>query len=114
MTVRKAGRPKGAPNRKRLPSTEEIVRLSKQNFELTLKEIYNILLDNPEEGKKYTDKQREMALRLAADLGKHFVTLELSKGIDAKPKEEVKPEQKETPKAGNVVPLSLKPFSASK
>jgi len=114
MATRKAGRPLGARNKKRMPKTEEIVKLSKQNFELVLEQIYNILIDNPPEGVKHTEKQKDTAMRLAADLGKHFMSLEMSSRYADKtlPKEETKKE--ETTTADNVVSIALKPFTAAK
>lgn len=76
MTTKKRGpgRPKGAPNKARMPKSEELTKLSKQGMEIGLKYMYDILTSDDD---KVTEKQREMAAKVLIDIGKVFVTMEV-------------------------------------
>jgi hypothetical protein len=111
------GRPKGAPNANRLPKSLDILKMSRQGLEMSLKWYRAVLLN--EEG-KYTPALQQQAAKQLSEIGKHFLTLEeqgklkdLEKEIEnaSKPEgEEKAPEAKEeaTPAKTNV--HALRPY----
>lgn len=74
------GRPKGAPNRNRIPNSLEILKLSRQGLEMSLKWYRDVLLNV--EG-KYTEALQQQAAKQLSEIGKHFLTLEEQGKIEA-------------------------------
>lgn len=96
-----AGRPKGSPNKNRMPKTTALMKTSLQGLEMGIEHFRKILLDE-----KSSEKQKELAATRLMEIGYKFLTSvdpEDAKrkyeeaGVDNESTEEVQKEDKKEP-----------------
>jgi len=82
---KKKGRPKGSKNKRKgndIPLTRELLKLSKDNYELALGRVNRVLKNKPNLGEEFTPKDVELATKQALDLGKHYLDMEITGDLD--------------------------------